>query len=224
MKAGQPALTRAMELQRKASTVGFDWNDPRAVLQKSARKPTRSKPRWTAATPRLAEETGDLLFAVVNLARHVGADPDPALRGTNAKFERRFAYIERALAAQGARSKARRWPRWTRCGTRRRRRNRLHATPRHGVEAVDHDVTLGFIDTHGHVETAVVQLLVEHFGIAMQPADASAVGGVDRQVQRRACRRQPLFDRGEERVDPLLGFGGNQESTDAPTGGAGGDI
>ncbi len=49
----------------------------------------------------LAGETGDLLFAVVNLARHVGADPDMALRGTNAKFERRFAYIQSALAAKG---------------------------------------------------------------------------------------------------------------------------
>jgi ATP diphosphatase len=48
----------------------------------------------------MAAETGDLLFVLVNLARHVGADPELALRGTNAKFERRFAYIERALAAQ----------------------------------------------------------------------------------------------------------------------------
>ena len=49
----------------------------------------------------LADETGDLLFVLVNLARHVGVDPDQALRGTNAKFERRFGYIERTLAAQG---------------------------------------------------------------------------------------------------------------------------
>ncbi len=102
VKAGQPALTRAMELQRKASSVGFDWNDPRAVLHKireEADEIEAALDRGDAGE--LAEETGDLLFALVNLARHVGADPDMALRGTNAKFERRFAYIERALAAQG---------------------------------------------------------------------------------------------------------------------------
>jgi ATP diphosphatase len=102
VKAGQPALTRAMELQRKASTVGFDWNDPRAVLSKIREEADEIE----AALDRnnadeLAEETGDLLFALVNLARHVGADPETALRGTNAKFERRFAYIERALSAKG---------------------------------------------------------------------------------------------------------------------------
>ena len=102
VKAGQPALVRAMDLQRKASTVGFDWNDPRAVLNKIREEADEIE----AALDRndadeLAEETGDLLFAVVNLARHVGADPDSALRGTNAKFERRFGYIERALAARG---------------------------------------------------------------------------------------------------------------------------
>ncbi|OAF12002.1 nucleoside triphosphate pyrophosphohydrolase [Bradyrhizobium neotropicale] len=102
VKAGQPALTRAMELQRKASTVGFDWNDPRAVLAKIREEADEIE----AALDRndsegLAEETGDLLFALVNLARHTNADPEASLRATNAKFERRFAYIERALAAQG---------------------------------------------------------------------------------------------------------------------------
>jgi nucleoside triphosphate diphosphatase len=102
VKTGQPALTRAMELQRKASSVGFDWNDPRAVLSKireEADEIEAALDRGDAAE--LASETGDLLFALVNLARHVGADPETALRGTNAKFERRFAHIERALAAQG---------------------------------------------------------------------------------------------------------------------------
>jgi ATP diphosphatase len=102
VKAGLPALTRAMELQRKASTVGFDWNDPRAVLNKIREEADEIE----AALDRndaeeLANETGDLLFALVNLARHVRADPEIALRRANTKFERRFAYIEHALAAKG---------------------------------------------------------------------------------------------------------------------------
>jgi len=102
VKTGQPGLARAMELQRRASQVGFDWNDPRAVLHKireEADEIEAALDRGDAEA--LAEETGDLLFALVNLARHVGTDPEMALRGTNAKFERRFSYIERALAAQG---------------------------------------------------------------------------------------------------------------------------
>jgi ATP diphosphatase len=102
IKAGQPALVRAMELQRKAATVGFDWNDPRAVLQKireEADEIERALDRGDAGE--LADETGDLLFALVNLARHAKVDPETALRGTNAKFERRFGYIERALIARG---------------------------------------------------------------------------------------------------------------------------
>ena len=91
-----------MELQRKASTVGFDWNDPRAVLSKIREEADEIEAALDDGNAdELAEETGDLLFALVNLARHVGADPESALRGTNAKFERRFAYIERALAAKG---------------------------------------------------------------------------------------------------------------------------
>ena len=102
VKAGQPALSRAMELQRKASSVGFDWNDPRAVLHKIREEADEIEAALDRGDANeLAAETGDLLFALVNLARHVGADPDMALRGTNAKFERRFGYIERALAARG---------------------------------------------------------------------------------------------------------------------------
>lgn len=102
VKAGQPALAQALALQAKASTVGFDWNDPRAVLAKIREEADEIE----AALDRgdqdhIAEETGDLMFALVNLARHVKADPEMALRGTNAKFEKRFAYIERALAKNG---------------------------------------------------------------------------------------------------------------------------
>jgi ATP diphosphatase len=102
VKASLPALTRAMKLQQKASTVGFDWNDPRAVLNKIREEADEIEAALDRKdTEELAEETGDLLFAVVNLARHAQADPEMALRRANAKFERRFAYIERALASRG---------------------------------------------------------------------------------------------------------------------------
>jgi len=97
-----PALTRALKLQDKAGRVGFDWNDPRAVLAKireEADEIEAELDRREAA----AAEVGDLLFAVVNLARHLGADPEGVLRATNVKFERRFAAIEKALAARGKR-------------------------------------------------------------------------------------------------------------------------
>jgi ATP diphosphatase len=103
VKAGQPALSRAMELQRKASGVGFDWNDPREVLRKIREEADEIEAALDRGDAKeLAEETGDLLFALVNLARHVGADPDLALRGTNAKFERRFGYIENTLVERGS--------------------------------------------------------------------------------------------------------------------------
>ncbi|MFZ1921462.1 MAG: nucleoside triphosphate pyrophosphohydrolase [Xanthobacteraceae bacterium] len=99
-----PALTRALKLQAKASLVGFDWNDPRAVLRKireEADEIEAELDRPARDDVATAAEVGDLLFAVVNLARHVDADPEAVLRGTNRKFQRRFAAIERALAAEG---------------------------------------------------------------------------------------------------------------------------
>jgi len=99
---GLPALTRALKLQAKAGKVGFDWNDPLAVLAK-IREEADEIERELAAGDRVAAaaEVGDLLFAVVNLARHLDADPEAVLRATNGKFERRFTAIERALADRG---------------------------------------------------------------------------------------------------------------------------
>jgi ATP diphosphatase len=103
VKHGQPALARALALQAKASTVGFDWNDPRAVLAKIREEADEIEAALDQRDQsQLTSEVGDLLFAVVNLARHASADPELALRQTNAKFERRFAYIERTLAARGS--------------------------------------------------------------------------------------------------------------------------
>ena len=99
-----PALTRALKLQEKAGKVGFDWNDPRAVLHKireEADEIEEALDNPAADTTDAAAEVGDLLFAAANLARHLHADPEALLRQTNRKFERRFAAIERALAAKG---------------------------------------------------------------------------------------------------------------------------
>lgn len=97
-----PALTRALKLQEKAGRVGFDWNDARQVLAKIREEIEEVDEALTAGgTPAIRDEIGDLLFAAVNLARHAGVDPEAALAGTNAKFVRRFGYVESALAAQG---------------------------------------------------------------------------------------------------------------------------
>ena len=100
--SGLPALTRALKLQQKASKVGFDWNDPRAVLDKIKEETAEIERALDAAdNAAVADEIGDLMFALVNLARHLDIDVDTSLRGTNAKFERRFAAIEAALARTG---------------------------------------------------------------------------------------------------------------------------
>jgi nucleoside triphosphate diphosphatase len=97
-----PALTRALKLQDKAGRVGFDWNNPRAVLAKIREEADEIEAELDRRDKsRMAAEVGDLLFAVVNLARHLDADPEGVLRETNLKFERRFAAIERALAKRG---------------------------------------------------------------------------------------------------------------------------
>jgi ATP diphosphatase len=97
-----PALTRALKLQEKAGKVGFDWNDPLAVLAKIREEADEIAAELASGAAGAArEEVGDLLFAAVNLARHLGADPEGALRTANEKFERRFGYIEDRLATAG---------------------------------------------------------------------------------------------------------------------------
>jgi ATP diphosphatase len=102
VSAGLPALHRALKLQQKAGKVGFDWNDPKAVLAKIREEADEIAAEVDAGEQdKVAGEIGDLLFAVVNLARHLDIDPETALRTTNLKFETRFASIEDALAASG---------------------------------------------------------------------------------------------------------------------------
>ncbi len=98
-----PALTRAVKLQKKAARVGFDWGAVEPVLAKIEEEIAEIRHEMTngAASERLADELGDVLFAVANLARHLKLDPEAALRGTNAKFERRFRQIEVWLAEDG---------------------------------------------------------------------------------------------------------------------------
>jgi nucleoside triphosphate diphosphatase len=100
--AGLPALARAEKLTRKAATVGFDWPDAAQVVGKIEEEVREVREALEAgARGAIEDEIGDLLFAAVNLARHAGVDPESALRGANAKFERRFRAIEQALAAAG---------------------------------------------------------------------------------------------------------------------------
>jgi ATP diphosphatase len=94
-----PALTRAEKLQRRASSVGFDWNDAAKVVDKIAEEAREVAEATTQAERE--EEVGDLLFVVANLARHLKVDPEAALRAANAKFIRRFGHIEASLTARG---------------------------------------------------------------------------------------------------------------------------
>lgn len=97
---GLPALTRALKLQKRAARVGFDWPDSGQVLAKVAEE-AEELAQVRDDPDRAEDEMGDLLFALVNLSRHLGVDPEAALRRTNAKFTRRFGTIEAELAHGG---------------------------------------------------------------------------------------------------------------------------
>ena len=104
-----PALTRAVKLQKRAAEVGFDWPSLEPVLAKAeeemrelkAAVADRDGGAGKNRTKRVGEELGDVLFVVANIARHLGVDPEAALRDANAKFLRRFASVENALAKEG---------------------------------------------------------------------------------------------------------------------------
>jgi MazG family protein len=109
MPVAFPALTRAVKLQKRAAEVGFDWPSLVPVLAKAEEEIAELKAAIDAhedgvgkrAAKHVAEEFGDLLFVMANIARHLGVDPEAALRGANAKFVRRFKSIEAALAREG---------------------------------------------------------------------------------------------------------------------------
>ncbi|WP_137885174.1 nucleoside triphosphate pyrophosphohydrolase [Pseudomonas sp. 2FE] len=93
-----PALSRAVKLQKRTAQVGFDWPEALPVVDKVREELDEVLEAMSENDPQaLAEEMGDLLFVVVNLARHLKVDPETALRSANGKFERRFRFIEQAL-------------------------------------------------------------------------------------------------------------------------------
>lgn len=96
-----PALARAAKLGKRAARVGFDWPDAAGPRAKVAEELAELDAAAAEGPDRVAAELGDVLFAVVNLARHLGVDPEDALRGCNARFEARFRHVEAALIAAG---------------------------------------------------------------------------------------------------------------------------
>ncbi|WP_117191320.1 nucleoside triphosphate pyrophosphohydrolase [Rhizobium terrae] len=94
----QPALTEALKLQHRAAKVGFDWSEAEPILDKIEEEVGELREALRGGRrEKVADELGDLIFALVNIGRHVKADPEEALRGTNTKFRRRFRYIETEL-------------------------------------------------------------------------------------------------------------------------------
>ncbi|MGI6853181.1 nucleoside triphosphate pyrophosphohydrolase [Mesorhizobium sp. 1B3] len=98
-----PALTRALKLQEKAARVGFDWKEAKPILEKieeEIRELREAMEQGKAAA--VADEFGDVLFALVNFGRHLSIDAETALRGTNEKFRTRLHYVEQALEKRGS--------------------------------------------------------------------------------------------------------------------------
>ncbi len=113
-----PALTRALKLQEKAARVGFDWSEAEPILDKIEEEIAELREalaKRDAASIR--DEFGDMLFAVVNLGRHLKVDSEAALSGTNDKFRKRFHYVEQALDTSGSSWRKPRWTRWKHFGS-----------------------------------------------------------------------------------------------------------
>tara|TARA_R110002051_G_scaffold262033_1_gene321993 strand:- start:6505 stop:7341 length:837 start_codon:yes stop_codon:yes gene_type:complete len=99
---GLPALMRAVKLQKRAARVGFDWPDTDQVIDKITEEAAELvEARDTLSHDEVTEEYGDMLFVMANLGRHLGVDPEEALRAANAKFTRRFEGVERRLKDMG---------------------------------------------------------------------------------------------------------------------------
>ncbi len=99
---GLPGLTRAIKLQRRAARVGFDWPGVDEVLEKIVEEARELAAERGGDPDRIEDEFADLMFVMVNLGRHLGVDPEAAMRRVNAKFERRFRAVEAALADRGS--------------------------------------------------------------------------------------------------------------------------
>jgi ATP diphosphatase len=100
--AALPALARAHKFCARAARVGFDWPNPDAVLDKLEEEVRELRAELPEATPaRMEDELGDMLFVMANLARKLGLNAEACLTGANAKFARRFGFVENALAREG---------------------------------------------------------------------------------------------------------------------------
>ena len=116
-----PSLLRAYEISARAAAVGFDWARPADVVDKieeevaEVRREVESGA--TGDLSRAEEEMGDMLFAIANLSRKLGIEPEAALRRANEKFTRRFDAVEQAFAARAVCSRMRRWRRWRTSGS-----------------------------------------------------------------------------------------------------------